>query len=138
MEGDDIVVNAAVGLLLDKDVAGAGVAYVGLFHAVEVEAGVVAHVCLDDLGGEEAAVVGCVIAEEEPCLGALLDDDEHAAVDHEVDIGAQDVDNLHGAVHAHMAWHIDEESVLGEHGVERHEGVGSGLGEAAGGCRNCR
>lgn len=131
VEGDDIVVDAAVGLLLDKDVAGAGVAYVGLFHAVEVEAGVVAHVCLDDLGGEEAAVVGCVVAEEEPCLGALLYDDEHAAVDHEVDIGAQDVDNLYGAVHAHIAGHVDEESVLGEHGVERHEGVGSGLGEAS-------
>ena len=57
----------------------------GLLKAVELEAGVVANESLDDLSSEEVAVVGTVVAEEEFCLGTLLKDYQHAAVDHHVD-----------------------------------------------------
>ena len=56
-------------------------------------------------------------------LGALLHDDEHAAVDHQVYIRAENIDHLHGAVYLHVFRHIDQESVLRQHGVERRNAI---------------
>ena len=103
---------------------------VGILHAVEVERCVVADIGLDDLCGEEVVVVGGMVAEQEFSLGTLLHHDEHASVDHHAHVGAQDVDNLHTLFHLHVFRHIDEEAVLGQHRVERRDGVLLRLGDA--------
>ena len=118
-----VVVHAAVGLLRDEHVAHPHILGVGLLQAVEVESGVVGHVCLDYLGGEEALVVGCMVAEQQLYLGARLHDDEHAAVYHQVHVGAQDIDYLHSLVHHRSLWHVDHEAVLCKHGVECRDSV---------------
>ena len=64
-----------------------------------------------------------MVAEEQTGLGALLHDDEHAAVDHQVYIRAENIDHLHGAVYLHVFRHIDQESVLRQHGVERRNAI---------------
>ena len=75
------------------------------------------------------AVVGSMIAEEQFQYGSLLDDDEHAAVDHQVDIGTQDIDDLDGALHLDAFGDIDEQTVLREHGVEGGDGIAVSMGE---------
>ena len=123
VQRDDIVVDAAVGLLVDIDIAHARVLRRGFLKAIEVEAGILTHISLDDLRTEELAVVGRVIAEQQFGFGALVHDDEHAAVDHEVDVGAQDIDHLNGAVGADIAADVDEQAILRQHRVECGDGI---------------
>ena len=54
---DDIMVDPAAGLLLDVDVAQANILFVGLFHAVEIQASVVSYIGFNDLCGQEVTVV---------------------------------------------------------------------------------
>ena len=64
-----------------------------------------------------------MVAEEELCVGALLHNDEHAAVHHHSHVRAQDIDNLHGLVDNDVALHVNEQTVLRQHGVECCHGV---------------
>ena len=128
VEGNHVVVHTAVGLLFYIDIAHTAVLDVGLLQAIEVETGILAHESLDNLGGEEVAVVGSMVAEEELCLSSLLQHDEHTAVYHQIDVGAQDVDNLNGALHLHVLGHIDEQAVLRQECVQGRNAVLVGLG----------
>ena len=118
MQRNHVVAHAAVALLTDVDVAQPHVLGVGLLHAVQVYAGVLLGKDLDDLGGQEATVVGGVVAEEQLHLGSLLGHDEHATVHHQVYVAAQDVDDLDGLVDHHATRHVDQQAVLAEHGVQ--------------------
>ena len=62
---DNVVVDAGVGLLFNIYVAHASVFIVGFFQAVEVERGVVGHESFYHLCGEEATVIGSMVAEQE-------------------------------------------------------------------------
>ena len=88
VQGNDVVVDAAIGLLVNIYIADANILIVCLLQAVEVEGGVLSHVGLDDLRGQEVAVVGSMVAEEHLELGSFLKYDEHTAIDHEVDVRA--------------------------------------------------
>ena len=114
----DVVVNTAVGLLLNVDVRHTRVLIVDLLHAVEVKRCVASHISLNDLCCEKLAVVGSMVTEQQFGFSALLHDDEHATVHHERHVRAQDVDDLYGAVHLHAPLHIDEQTILCQHGVE--------------------
>src|SRR5574344_2531650 len=63
VKGYHIVVDTAISLLLDIDIADTYVLVVCLFQTIEVERGIVANKCFDDLCGKEIAVIGCMVAE---------------------------------------------------------------------------
>ena len=123
MKRDDIMAHATVGLLLNIHVAHTCVLLVGLLQAVEVETRILTHIGLNDLCGEEVAVVGRVVTEEKLGLSALIHNDEHTAVDHQVDIGAENIDHLDGTLHLDTFGHMDEQAILSQHGVEGGNGV---------------
>lgn len=64
-----------------------------------------------------------MVAEEEFCLGTLLKDYQHAAVDHHVDIRAENVYHLYGTVAAGVLGNVDEEAVLSQHRVKSRDGI---------------
>ena len=80
------MVYAAVGFLVDIEVADTHVFLMCFLHAIQVERGVASHVSLYHLSGKEIAVVGSVVAEEEFYLRSFLHYDEHTAVYHEVNV----------------------------------------------------
>ena len=123
VQRDDVVVEARVALLLYVHVRDACILVVGLLHAVEVERCICSDVSLNHLRSEELLVVGCVVAEEELGVCALLHHDEHAAVHHHRHFRAQDVYHLHGSVHHDVALHVHEQSVLRQHSVECGDAV---------------
>ena len=117
------MVDAAVGILIDIEVADAHTLLVCLFKAVEVERGIVSHVRLDDLCGKEVAVIGGMVAKEKFYLRPFLDDDEDTPVYHEVNIRTKDVDHLYGTFDGDAFGHIDQKSVLCEHGIEGGDAI---------------
>ena len=123
------MVDPAVALLVDEHVAHPHVLGMGLFKAVEVELGIVAHEGFYHLCGEETAVVGSMVAEEELDFRMVFYHNEYTAVDHQINVGAQDVDDLHGLIDHHALGHIDEQAVLGQHGVEGSDAIVFGLGQ---------
>ena len=123
VQRDDVVVDAAVALLVDIDIADANVLVVRLLQAIEVQRGILPDKGLNDLCSQEVPVVGSMVAEQHLQFGSFLQDDEHAAVDHQVDVGTQDVDDLDGAVDLDILGHIDKESVLCQRRVEVGDGI---------------
>ena len=69
------------------------------------------------------AVVGSMVAEQELSLGAFLHDDEDAAVNHQIDVRPQDIDDLDGTLHHDILGNIDEKSVLCQHGIQVADGI---------------
>ena len=130
VQGDDVVVDPTVGLLVDIYITHAHVLGVRLLHAVEIQRCVLTHVGLDDLRSQEVAVVGGMVAEEHFQLSPFLQDDQYTTVHHEVwsvecgvwSVGGfQDVDDLYGPFNHHAFGHIDIQSVLCQHGIQiRH------------------
>ena len=53
-----------------------------------------------------------------------------AAVDHKVDIGAQNVYHLYGAVDNYITLHTNKQSVLRKHCVKSSECIVAGVGKA--------
>ena len=86
MKRDDVMVHAAVSLLLDINVADTTVLVMSLLQTIEVETGILAYKCLDNLGCKEVLVIGSMIAEEELSLSTLFHHDEHTTVYHQVNI----------------------------------------------------
>ena len=105
---DDIMVDTAVSLLLDINVGNAHILGVGLLQTVQFETGIVANISLYNLCGEKIKVVGGVVTEKHRCLSALLKYDEHTTVDHQIDIGTQNIDHLDSAVGFDVLGNIDE------------------------------
>ncbi len=132
VQGDDIVVDPTVGLLVDIYITHAHVLGVRLLHAVEIQRCVLTHEGFDNLCSQEVAVVGGMIAEEHLQLSPLLQDDQYTTVYHEVwsvecgvrsEIGRgfQDVDDLYGPINHYPFGDIDIQSVLCQHGIQiRH------------------
>ena len=104
--------DGAVSLLVDVHVAETAVLHMGLLKLVKLQPGVLTHTSLDNLRHKEITVIGCVVAEQHAGLRIFLQHDEHAPVRHQVDIRTHDVHHLYGALHRHVARHIDKESVL--------------------------
>ena len=63
VQGDDVMVDATVALLVDIDIAYPYVLMVGFFHTIQVKRRILADIGLNDLCGQEVAVVGCMVAE---------------------------------------------------------------------------
>lgn len=119
------MVDTAVSLLLDINVGNTHILGVGLLQTVQFETGIVANISLYNLCGEKIKVVGGVVTEKHRCLGTLLKYDEHTTVDHQIDIGTQNVDHLDSAVGFDVLGNIDEHAVLGQHCVEGRERIAS-------------
>ena len=137
MQRDDIMIDTTVSLLVDIHIAHAYILIMGLLQTIEVERGIIAHVGLDDLCGEEVAIVSRMVAEEHLDLSPLLENDEHTTVHHQIGYDAlgilrcrlQDVDDLNGAIDLDVTRHIDEHAVLSQHRVERRHSIVAGLGQ---------
>ena len=63
VQGDDVVVDTAVCLLLNIDIADACILVMCLLQAVQFEAGIALDIGLDDLRSQETAVVGSMVTE---------------------------------------------------------------------------
>ena len=131
VQGDDIVGDMAVGLLLHIDIANAGVLHMSLFQAIEVNGRARHGKHLGDLRGEKMQVVGRMVTEQQRHRATFFCHDEHTPVHHERGpcplpfprrkIGKrslQDVDDLDSPVDNHTSGHIDEQTVLSKHGVQ--------------------
>ena len=117
------MVDTAVSLLLDIDIAYATVLDMRLLQAIEVETGILTHISLDDLSGEEVLVVGCMVTEEEFCLSSLFQDDEHTTVHHQIDIRAKDIDNLNGTFYLHVLRNINQQTILRQHRIQSRDAI---------------
>ena len=118
MQRNNIVVYAAVGLLLNINIANTHVFDMGFFQAIQVNSGILANVNLNNLRAKEVAIIGRIVAEKEPGVGPFFHNDEHTTVYHQVDIGAKDVNYLYSPVNFYAFWHINKKAVLGQHGVK--------------------
>ena len=129
MESDHVVVDLAIGLLLDIDIAHPDILQVGLLQAVQLQIGVLAHESLYHLCRQEMTIISRMVTEKELGLSALLHHDEHPATDHQVYIRPQDVHDLYRPIHLHVTRHIDEKSVLRQHRVEGGDAILLGRGQ---------
>ena len=125
VQRDDVMVHTTVALLVDIDIADANVLSVRLFEAIEVERGILTHIGLDDLRSEEITVVGRMVAEEHLELCALIQDNQHTTIHHQVDIASQDIDDLDGTIDLNVLGNIDIEAILSQHRVQVGGGVTS-------------
>ena len=129
VQGYDVMAYAAVCLLIDIDIAHAVVQMMRLLHAIKLERRIGSDISLRHLSGKEPAFVGSMVAEKQLSLRSFVKNDEHTAVDHQIDIGTKNVYHLYGALHLHVARHINEQPVLGQHCVERSHGIGICAGD---------
>jgi len=102
--------DTAITLLLDIHITDTLILSVGLLKTIQVETGIVAHVCLYYLSGEEVFVICGMIAKEQTRLCALFEHYQYSPVEHKGSVKTlrrlQDVDNLHRMVHLDILWHI--------------------------------
>ena len=94
-----------------------------LLQAVEVKSGILSHISLYHLCGEEAAVVGGMVAEEQFYFSTVFHDDQHPAVHHQVNVRPQYVYHLYRPVHHSALRHVYQQAVLRQHGVQRRDAV---------------
>ena len=123
VQRDDIMIHATISLLLDIDIADTSVLMMRLLQTVKVQFGIVAHKTLNDLCGQKATVVGSMVTKEEFGFCTFLQYNEHATIHHEVNITAQDIDDLNSTVKDHILRYIDEKTILCQHGIEVGDGI---------------
>ena len=131
VQGDDIVGDMAVGLLLHIDIANTDVLHMRLFQTIEVNGRARHGKHLGDLRGEEMQVVGRMVAEQQRHRATFFCNNEHTPVHHERGPyplslisgkggkrSLQDVDDLNSPVDDDTSGHIDEQPILCKHGVQ--------------------
>ena len=131
VEGYAVQGCRGVALLVDIHVREATALDVRFLKLVQFEVGILAHKHLAHLGCQEIAVVDGMVAEEDFGLSSVLQHDEQATVDHQVNVGTQDIDNLQRALDDGVFGNVDEQSVLGEHRVQGIQPVLAAAGQAA-------
>ena len=78
-----------------------------------------------------------MIAEQHFYFGTLFEYNQYATVHHQVGHymlrvlwgGLQDVNHLNGAIHLHVLGHVNQQSVLCQHGVECCNGILTSLSQ---------
>ena len=128
MKGDDVMVYTAVCLLLDIHVADTAVLVMSLLQAIEVETGILAYKCLDNLSSEEVLVIGSMVAEEELGLSTLFHHDEHTTIHHQIYIRTKDIDDLYGTLYLYVLWNIDKQAILCEESIQCGDAIFIGFG----------
>ena len=128
MKRDDVMVHAAVSLLLNVNVADTTVLVMSLLQTIEVETGILANISLDNLGCEEVFVIGCMVAEEELSLSTLFHDDENTAVHHQIYIRTENIDDLNGSLHLHVLWYVDKQAILCQECIQCRDAIFIGFG----------
>ena len=86
MKRDDVMVHAAVSLLLNVNVADTTVLVMSLLQTIEVETGILTNISLDNLSSEEVLIISSMVAEEELGLSTLFHHDENTTVYHQINI----------------------------------------------------
>ena len=122
--------DVAACLLADVQAADADRTRMRFLQFIEVEHGIAAHKDLHNLGGEEVYGIHCVVTHQEPCLCSLLQNDEHTAVHHQIDVASEDVNQLYGALYHDVSGHVEQHAVLGQGGVEGGHSVFRRIGQA--------
>ena len=121
--------DTAIASCLDVQIAETLTICVGLLEFVHVETGIVGTTHLHHLCCEKLHAVHCMVAEEDGGVSTLLKHDKHSSVDHHVDIGAKEVDNLQRFFDASVARHINEQSILCKCRVESRDRVFDGISQ---------
>ena len=129
MQGNDIMVETAIGFLLNIKITHAHILVMRLFQTIQVERGILAHIRLNNLGGQELAVIGGMVTEKQLHLCPRLDNDQHPAVDHQVHIRPQNIDYLDGTVHLDIPRNVHEQAILRQHRIESRYGIGIRMGD---------
>ena len=80
----DVVIDAAVGLLVDIHIAHSDILCMSFLKALELQMRTLSHTCLHHLCGKEIAIIGSMVTEEQFNLGVFLHNYKHTAVYHEV------------------------------------------------------
>ena len=128
MKRDDVMVHAAVSLLLDIHVAYTAVLVMSLLQAIEVETGILAYISLDYLGSEEVLIIGSMIAEEELSLSTLFHHDEYTSVYHQINIRTENIDDLNSSLYLHVLWYVDKQAILGQECIQCGDAIFIGFG----------
>ena len=128
MKRDDVMVHAAVSLLLDINVADTAVLVMSLLQTIEVETGILANISLDNLGCEEVFVIGCMVAEEELSLSTLFHDDEYTSVYHQIYIRTENIDDLNGSLYLYILWNINQQAILCQKCIQCRDAIFIGFG----------
>ena len=119
VQGNVVEVHHAAALLPHIHVAETPVLHVCLLQFIQLQTGVFCRKDFHHLGGQEIAVVHRMVAEEQPRLRVFFQYDQYAAVGHQIHVGTQDVHHLQRTFHHHATRHVNEESVLRQHRVQR-------------------
>ena len=122
-ERDAVVLHRAVAAFPDIDIREARAERRGLLNLVEVQTGIVVAIDLDDLGGEEALLVGSMVVDDDGGIAALLHDDEHAAVHHRGGSATQPVVHHDGVVHLRVLGHIHQQGIVHQCRVQCRDGI---------------
>ena len=125
---DDVMVHAAVSLLLDINVADTAVLVMSLLQAIEVETGILANISLDYLSSEEVLVIGCMVAEEELSLSTLFHDDENTSVYHQINIRTENIDDLNSSLYLYILWNINQQAILCQECIQCRDAIFVGFG----------
>ena len=128
MKRDDVMVHAAVSLLLDINVADTAVLVMSLLQAIEVETGILANISLDYLSSEEVLVIGCMVAEEELSLSTLFHDDENTSVYHQINIRTENIDDLNSSLYLYILWNINQQAILCQECIQCRDAIFVGFG----------
>ena len=128
MKRDDVMVHAAVSLLLDIHVAYTAVLVMSLLQAIEVKTGILANISLDYLSSEEVLVIGCMVAEEELSLSTLFHHDEYTAVYHQIYIRTENIDDLNGSLYLYILWNINQQAILCQECIQCGDAIFVGFG----------
>ena len=119
MQRNVVEVHHAAALLTHIHVTETPVLHVCLLQFIQLQTGVFCRKDFHHLGGQEITVVHRMVAEAQPRLGVFFQYDQYAAVGHQVHVGTQDVHHLQRTFHHHATRHVNEESVLRQHRVQR-------------------
>ena len=128
MKGDDVMVYTAVSLLLNIHVADTAVLVMSLLQAIEVETGILAYECLDNLGCEEVLVIGCMVTEEELSLSTLFHHDEYTSVYHQINIRTENIDDLNSSLYLYILWNINQQAILCQECIQCGDAIFVGFG----------
>ncbi|CDB12081.1 unknown [Bacteroides sp. CAG:633] len=110
------------------DTHGAGMCFLQL---VEVEYGILSHKDFHHLCSQEVDCIHCMIAYQQTGLRTVFQHNQHTTVHHQIDVAAQDIDQLNGAFYHYVLRHIKQHTVLRQSRVEGSHSVLGCIGQLA-------
>ena len=107
MQSDDVVVYPTICLLFNKDITHSHILMMCFLKAIKLQRSILSHKSLNHLGSQELSIIGCMITEQEFDTGTFLQNNQHPAIDHQINIRAKNINHLYSTFNLYMLRDID-------------------------------